>query len=46
MPLPILHCTKVWLYGKLLVEKVIRHALTISPWEYNLAETATPQSTA
>ena len=31
---------KAWLYGKmlvaLLVEKVVRHALTISPWGYEV----------
>ena len=41
---------KAWLYGKLLVallvEKVIRHARTISPWGYDVAEAAAPQSMA
>ena len=35
---------KAWLYGKLfvalLVEKLIAHARAISPWGYQLAETA------
>lgn len=38
---------KAWLYGKLLValivEKLVDHACTISPWGYDLEEFKTPQ---
>ena len=41
---------KAWLYGKLLVallvEKLTRHARTISPWGYDVAPAAPPQSMA
>ena len=41
---------KAWLYGKLLVallvEKLIRHAITISPWGYDLEATSPPQCVA
>jgi hypothetical protein len=41
---------KAWLYGKLLVallvEKVMRHARTISPWGYDVAPAAPTQSMA
>lgn len=41
---------KAWLYGKLLVallvEKLIHHATTISPWRYHLAARSTTQRVA
>ena len=41
---------KAWLYGKLLVallvEKLIRHAIAISPWGYDLEATSPPQCVA
>ena len=41
---------RAWLYGKLLlallVEKIIRHAESVSPWGYDLAATTAPQRVA
>ncbi len=41
---------RAWLYGKLLlallVEKVIRHAESISPWGYDLEKAQEPQRVA
>ena len=41
---------KAWLYGKLfvalLVEKLIHHARTISPWGYDVPAPASPQRVA
>ena len=41
---------KAWLYGKLLVallvEKLVRHALTVSPWGYDVARGSHPQPLA
>ena len=41
---------KAWLYGKLLVallvEKLIRHAITMSPWGYDLEAISPPQCVA
>ena len=41
---------KAWLYGKLLVallvEKLVRHALTVSPWGYDVATGSHPQPVA
>ena len=41
---------KAWLYGKLLVallvEKLIHHAVAISPWGYDLEAASTPQRLA
>ena len=41
---------QAWLYGKLLVallvEKVVRHAVAISPWGYDIATTSAPQPLA
>ena len=41
---------KAWLYGKLLVallvEKLIGHALAVSPWGYHLAAPSSPQRVA
>ena len=41
---------KAWLYGKLLVallaEKLIYHAVTVSPWGYGLAAVSAPQRVA
>ena len=38
---------KAWLYGKLLValivEKLVEHACSVSPWGYVLEEFKTPQ---
>ena len=42
--------SQAWLYGKLLVallvEKLMRHALTISPWGYDVAPSVDSQSMA
>ena len=43
------HSARAWLHGKLLlalVEKVIRHAESISPWGYELAAAAPAQRLA
>ena len=56
-PFPFGHLPKydeesaqAWLYGKLLVallvEKVVRHALTISPWGYDVQTEAGSQPVA
>ena len=41
---------RAWLYGKLflalLVEKIIRHAESVSPWGYDLAATTAAQRVA
>ena len=41
---------KAWLYGKLLVallgEKVVRHAMAVSPWGYDVAQRPDSQSLA
>ena len=37
---------KAWLYGKLLVEKLIGHATAISPWGYRLAAPTAAQRLA
>ena len=37
---------EAWLYGKLLVEKLIGHATAISPWKYRLAASTDAQRLA